>query len=194
MSIYSQESGERELVRELGVPDVVTLRSGGGGSPVDFAGFGSLGLQCLASADSAPRIDRGGENIGRGGDAGTQARIIMRMTRAFDRLQADRAKFPGWTDFKFRANILNMEWFFVTMQWNRSSQWTYTKVEEGDRVVAKGTVEGYVCTATFSPHHVQDLLLADVFVGGGFHSFTLELISYREAVRFLRMFMDLNID
>ncbi len=31
MSIYSQESGERELVRELGVPDVVTLRSGGGG-------------------------------------------------------------------------------------------------------------------------------------------------------------------
>ena len=182
MSIYSQESGERELVRELGVPDVVTLRSGGGGSPVDLAGFGSLGLQCLASADSAP------------GDAGTQARIIMRMTRGFDRLQADRAKFPGWTDFKFRANILDMEWFFVTMQWNRSSQWTYTKVEEGDRVVAKGTVEGYVCTATFSPHHVQDLLLADVFVGGGFHSFTLELISYREAVRFLRMFMDLNID
>ena len=31
MSIYSQESGERDLVRELDVPDVVTRRSGGGG-------------------------------------------------------------------------------------------------------------------------------------------------------------------
>jgi hypothetical protein len=80
------------------------------------------------------------------------------------------------------------------MRWNRSDQWTYTKVEEGDRVVAKGTVEGYVCTATFSPHPVQDLLLAHVFVGGGFQCFTLELSSYREAVIFLRIFMDLNID
>ncbi len=115
------------------------------------------------------------------------------MTRGFDRLQADRAKFPG-TDFKFRANILNMEWFFEKMRWNCSSQWTFTKVEEGDRVVAKGTVEGYVCTATFSPHPVQDLLIADVFVSGGFHSFTLELSSYTEAVIFLRIFMDLNID
>ena len=132
--------------------------------------------------------------IGRGGDAGTQDRITMRMTRGFDRLQADRAKFPVRSDFKFRANILNMEWFFEIMRWNRSDQWTYTKVEEGDRVVAKGTVEVYVCTATFSPHPVQDLLLAHVFVGGGFHSFTLELSSYREAVIFLRIFMDLNID
>ena len=164
---------------------------GGGGDQAQATEEQATANEEQATANEEQAAGGGG---GGGGDAGTQARIIMRMTRAFDRLQADRAKFPGWTDFKFRANILNMEWFFVTMQWNRSSQWTYTKVEEGDRVVAKGTVEGYVCTATFSPHHVQDLLLADVFVGGGFHSFTLELISYREAVNFLRMFMDLNID
>ena len=118
----------------------------------------------------------------------------MRMTRGFDRVQAHRAKFPGWTDFKFRAFILNMEWLFETMRWSCSGQWTNTKVEEGDRVVAKGTVEGYVCTATFNPHPDQDLLLAAVYVRGGFHSFILELSSYREAVIFLRIFMDLNID
>ncbi len=87
-----------------------------------------------------------------------------------------------------------MECLFETLHWSCSGQWTYTKVEEGNRVVAKGSVEGYVCTATFNPHPVQDLLLADVFVGGGFHSFTLVLSSYREAVIVLRIFMDLNID
>ena len=86
---------------------MVTLRSGGGGSPVDLAGFGSLGLQCLASADSAAdscrvdptqlcfAVDRAGENHG----VGTQmSRITLGSFSIFPFLySAHTVASDSWT-------------------------------------------------------------------------------------------------
>lgn len=112
-----------------------------------------------------------------------------------------RAKFPGQTHivaFNLQTGdipILDMKELFDALHWSSCGRWTVTKKEDGNKLVVKGTVCGCVCHATFDlhpgePNCLKGLLLADVYVYGGFPNFVFGLGSYREAVNFLRIIMD----
>ena len=112
-----------------------------------------------------------------------------------------RDRFAGQTHIRAfnlktgRIPILDMKELFKALHFSSSGRWTVTKKDDGNMLVVKGTVCGCVCHATFDLHPgepdcLKGLLLADVFVYGGFPNFIFGLGSYREAVNFLRIIMD----